>query len=69
MEKIYVNDLYEHLNQQIISTFLVAQKELREGTKDFYIRMKLVDKTGEINANIWNNAKSISNSFKEGDVI
>jgi 3'-5' exoribonuclease len=69
MEKITINELKEHLNKEIISDFLVVQKELREGAKDFYIRLRLADKTGSIPGNVWNNAKAVSEKFDEGDVI
>ncbi len=68
-EKIYISDLHSYLNKEIISNFLVAQKELREGTKDVFVRMKLADKTGSISANIWNNARQIAQKFTEGDII
>lgn len=67
--KIFVNQLAAYLNQEIMSEFLVSQKELRQGAKDFYIRLKLTDKTGSCTANVWNNAKQISEKFQEGDVI
>ena len=67
--KLYVNDLGQYLNKEISGDYLVLQKELREGSRDFYIRMRLGDKTGSIAANVWNNAKSIADKFQEGDVI
>lgn len=67
--KLYVSDLANFMNKEIISTFLVGQKELREGSKDYYLRLKLCDKSGSVSANVWNNAKQISDKFKEGDVI
>ncbi len=69
MSKIFVKELKDHLNKEIISNFLVSQKELREGAKDFYIRLKLNDCTGSISGNVWNNAKVIDEKFKVGDVI
>lgn len=68
-EKIYINDLHTFLNKEIISNFIVTQKELREGTKDVFVRMKLADKTGSVSANIWNNARQIGQKFNEGDII
>lgn len=67
--KIFVKELKEHLNKEFISNFLVSQKELREGAKDFYIRLKLNDSTGSVPGNVWNNAKVIAEKFKVGDVI
>jgi len=69
MSKIFVNELKEHLNMEVISNFLVTEKILREGTKDFYLRLKLADNTGSISANVWNNAKAVADKFDEGDVI
>jgi 3'-5' exoribonuclease len=68
-EKIYVNQVSQYLNKEIITEFLVVQKELREGKKDHFIRMKLADNSGTISANIWNNARVISDKFDEGDVV
>jgi len=68
-DKIFVNQVSDFLNKEIISNFLVVEKDLREGKKDFYVRLKLADKTGSISGNIWNNAKPISETFQEGDVI
>lgn len=67
--KIYVNNLSDYLGREITSDFLVAQKELREGAKDFYIRLRLADNTGSISGNVWNNAKRIAQLFEEGDII
>ena len=69
MSKIFVKELKEHLNMEVISNFLVTEKILREGTKDFYLRLKLADNTGSISANVWNNAKAVADKFDEGDVI
>jgi len=69
MDKIHATELVNHVNNEIVSYFLVAQKELREGQKDFYVRMRLVDSTGSTAANIWNNAKALSEKFEEGDVV
>lgn len=69
MEKITVSELKDHLNKEIISDFLVTQKNLREGSKDFYIRLQLSDKTGSVPGNVWNNAKTLAQKFEEGDVL
>jgi 3'-5' exoribonuclease len=69
MERIDIKNLKEFVNREIISYYLVSEKELREGTKDFFIRMKLTDKTGNVAANLWNNAKTENDKFQEGDVI
>lgn len=67
--KILTSDLGHYLNQEIISEYLVTQKELREGTKDFYLRLRLSDKNGSVMGNVWNNARAVAEKFKEGDVV
>ena len=69
MSKIFVNELKDHLNKEIISNFLVTEKILREGAKDFYIRLKLADSSGSIAGNVWNNAKAVAEKFEAGDVV
>lgn len=69
MDRVKVEDISNFLNTSIISSYLVVQKELRKGVRDFYVRLKLSDNSGAIGSNIWNNAQSISKQFKEGDVI
>ncbi|MCF7858758.1 MAG: HD domain-containing protein [Candidatus Cloacimonetes bacterium] len=67
--KIFVKELKDHLNKEIISSFLVTEKILREGAKDFFIRLKLADNTGSVVGNVWNNAQAIAEKFEEGDVV
>jgi 3'-5' exoribonuclease len=69
MERIDIKNLKDFVNKEIISYYMVSEKELREGAKDFFLRLKLTDKTGNVAANVWNNAKSESDKFQEGDVI
>lgn len=69
MEKIYISDLKKHLNQDIISDFLIVRKELRSGAKDQYLRLEIADKTGSMIGNIWSNAEVFNEAFAEGDVL
>jgi 3'-5' exoribonuclease len=57
------------MNKEIVSFFLVQEKELRQGVKDFYLRLRLGDQNGSVNANVWTNAQQINEIFAEGDVI
>lgn len=68
-DKIFVDELAQHINQEIISYFLVTEKELRRGANNLFIRLKLSDKTGDIRGNIWNNAKHIDRKFEKGDFV
>ncbi|MCB5250691.1 MAG: HD domain-containing protein, partial [Candidatus Cloacimonetes bacterium] len=67
-EKIFVHDLYQYINQKIVTFLMVSQKELREGKKDYFVRIQFIDKTGPIVGNIWNNATTMVDLFNESDV-
>jgi len=69
MNRINVKDLANCINQEINSYFLVVEKDLRQGTKDFFLRLKLADKSGFVVANIWKNATVKSEMFEIGEVI
>lgn len=69
MDKIFINQLNQYMDQDIVSYFLVAVKDVREGKKDYYIRLELIDKTGTVNANIWNQALLYADKFTEGQVV
>lgn len=64
-----IEQLKEFVNQEIVSDYLVIQKELREGSKSKYLRLVLADNTGNITANIWNNAETFDSKFDTGDVV
>jgi 3'-5' exoribonuclease len=70
MDKVYVSALGSYINDEITSFFLVNEKELRESAKkDLFLRLRLSDKSGNVAANIWNNAKKLKDNFEEGDVV
>jgi 3'-5' exoribonuclease len=66
---INVKDLHEHVGQEVLGFYLVAEKELREGKGGHYLRLRLQDKSGSINGNIWSNAQQEAQNFDEGDII
>ncbi len=69
MGRITIQDLTECMNQEVVSYFLVLEKELRQGAKDSFLRMKLGDRSGSVSANIWNNAPLFAETFSEGAVV
>lgn len=69
MEHINVSDLKEHLGQEVTGFYLVAEKDLRDGKNDQFLRLRLQDRTGSLNAYVWKDAKKLADGFSEGDVI
>lgn len=69
MNRINVNDLANCINQEIDSYYMVVEKDLRQGARDYFLRLKLADNTGFVVANIWKNASQFSEMFEVGEVI
>ncbi len=68
MNKIFIQDLQE--NQNIDSLFLVQDKrvlETRNGKP--YLRIRLQDKTGEIEGRVWEQAHEHARHFKINDYV
>lgn len=67
LEKIYVNDIQAGMSVQ--SPFLMTDIRLGQ-TKNGkpYISLKLKDRTGEIEARVWDNAEGFHETFKNGMV-
>lgn len=68
-DHIDISELKEYLGKEIQSFYLVAEKELRDGRNDQYLRLRLQDRSGTIAGNVWKDAKNISESFSAGDVV
>ena len=68
MEKQFVADLKEKQNFQ--SPFLAKNKILLTDKKgNQYISLYLSDKSGTVDAKIWDNIERMNNSFESGDIV
>jgi 3'-5' exoribonuclease len=68
MKEIYVRDLQP--NQIIVSSFLVQAKDVRlKKTGEGYLSLSLSDKTGEVEAKIWENIEEFSPLFERDDFV
>jgi len=68
MKDIYVRDLKP--NQIITSSFLVHSKELRfRKTGEGYLAMALADKTGEVEAKMWEDVEQVHSTFAQDDFV
>ncbi len=68
MNKIYIQDLRE--NESIDTLFLVQEKrilETRNGKP--YLRIRLQDKSGEIEGRVWEQANEYARHFKVNDYV
>jgi len=68
MKDIYVRDLQP--NQIITSSFLVQTKDVRfKKTGEGYLSLSLSDKTGEVEAKVWENVEELSPLFERDDFV
>ncbi len=68
MSKLLIKDLKE--NESFESAFLVLQKNLLiSKTNRPYLSIKLADRSGEIEARVWDNAEEIGRKFERDDFI
>ncbi len=68
MNKIFIQDLRE--NQSVDSLFLVQEKRLLETRNGKpYLRIRLQDKTGEIEGRVWEQASEYARHFKANDYV
>ncbi|MEK6249606.1 MAG: HD domain-containing protein [Planctomycetales bacterium] len=68
MSRLFVKDLGEQ--QQIEQVFLVASKQLRSNRQgSLYLQLQLCDKTGVIDARMWNATEAHAAAFEDGDYV
>jgi len=68
MQHIWIKDIKEH--GRVEGDYLVQSKtvaQTRQGNK--YLTLTLADRTGRIEARIWDRVEEISSQFKEGDIV
>ncbi|MCZ2157296.1 MAG: HD domain-containing protein [Bryobacterales bacterium] len=66
--KIYVRDLKEY--EVVNSSFLVQNKELRhKKTGDPFLSLTIADKSGDIDAKMWDNVRDVAETFGVGDFV
>jgi len=57
-------------NEEVLTTLLVHSKEIRQRkTGELYLSLRLGDRTGEIDAKMWDNVAEVMNAFERDDFI
>jgi 3'-5' exoribonuclease len=68
MARRFVSELAER--EQIDQVFLVADKQLRANRQgNFYLQLRLADKTGSITGMLWNATDKLYSSFDSGNYL
>ena len=70
MKELFIADLTKFENQSVTAFFAASTKSLRDkkdGGK--YLALVLTDRTGSMEARMWDNAAEASPEFEQGDVV
>lgn len=66
--KIYINEIKE--NDNVESLFLVKEKSTGiTKTGNAYLKLKLVDRSGEMEGRIWTSVETLAHSFEKDDFV
>ncbi|MBV8052177.1 MAG: HD domain-containing protein [Acidobacteriaceae bacterium] len=70
MKEFFLADCCHHENKVITSTFVVVSKQVKpKKTGEPYLALTLGDRTGQIEAKMWDNVESAIDAFEQEDFI
>ena len=70
MKDFYIRDCQQHENQTVTSNFVVASKQVKtKKNGEFYLAVILADRTGQMQANMWDNVGDSLNAFEQDDFV
>src|SRR3974390_2480049 len=70
MKDFYIGDCPRHENKVITSSFVVVIKQIKpKKTGEPYLALTLGDRTGQIEAKMWDNVEEVLDAFEQDDFI
>jgi 3'-5' exoribonuclease len=70
MKDFYIRDCQQHESQTITSSFVVASKQVKNKKNgEPYLAVTLADRTGQLQANMWDNVADSINAFEQDDFV
>jgi 3'-5' exoribonuclease len=70
MKDFYIRDCQQHENQAVTSNFVVASKQVKNKKNgDLYLSLTLADRSGQLQANMWDNVSDALNAFEQDDFV
>jgi 3'-5' exoribonuclease len=70
MKDFYIRDCQQHESQTITSSFVVASKQVKNKKNgEPYLAVILADRTGQLQANMWDNVADSLNAFEQDDFV
>src|SRR5436309_4530814 len=70
MKDFYIADAAQFENQVITSSFVVASKQAKpKKSGELYLSLTLVDRTGQLDAKMWDNVSEYIGIFDQDDFV
>jgi 3'-5' exoribonuclease len=70
MKDFYICDAAQFENKVILSSFVVAAKQVKpKRSGEFYLALTLSDRTGHLDAKVWDNVPEIMDRFEQDDFV
>jgi len=70
MKDFYISDCVQHENKVITSSFVVAIKQVKpKKTGEPYLALTLGDRSGQIEAKMWDNVEEAIDAFEQDDFV
>ncbi len=70
MKEFYIRDAAQQENKVITTSFVVASKQTKsKKSGEPYLDLTLMDRTGTIQAKMWDNVEECTNSFEQDDIV
>ncbi len=70
MKEFYICDCIRHENKVITSTFVVVSKQIKpKKTGEPYLSLVLGDRSGHLEAKMWDNVEEVLNAFDQDDFL
>ena len=70
MKDFFIKDCTLHENKNVTSSFVVAAKQIKlKKSGEPYVAMTLADRSGQLDAKLWDNVEEFMGSFEQDDFI
>jgi 3'-5' exoribonuclease len=70
MKEFYISDCTRHENKVITSNFVVVSKQIKpKKTGEPYLALTLGDRSGQLEAKMWDNVEEVLNAFEQDDFL
>jgi 3'-5' exoribonuclease len=70
MKEFFLSDCCHHENKVITSSFVVASKQVKpKKTGEPYLALTLADRTGQVEAKMWDNVEDAIDAFEQDDFV